>query len=328
MTLFTIETTYRLPVYRHRTYEADTFAEACRLAIEDDDWTHEKHDFDSAGENYISGAWEGRDVAYRAPAVPVPSHYQETAQRQVEHFTVLLELVKGLIGASQPTSRSFCATRRLPRSPRPKRSSPAPEIPSDPKPRSIPMPTYRLGSSPLINAPGIVARAINGYAFERDRPVLLRVVAEGWPSIPEDHVSMLLSTTVPYDVDGDTVVFTVTDQGSARTSDAIRFEGHRVDGTFVVTAFGAAGEIAVLNPRTDLRNHSPTGFAWGYAGSGPAQLALALLSQVLGDDARAVRLYQRFKDSVIAKLGTSWCVTEAELLGHVRCLEEEADRKQ
>src|SRR5467141_965015 len=27
----------------------------------------------------------------------------------------------------------------------------------------------------------------------------------------------------------------------------------------------------------EARNHSPTGFAWGYGGSGPAQLALALL---------------------------------------------------
>src|SRR5262245_22144387 len=27
----------------------------------------------------------------------------------------------------------------------------------------------------------------------------------------------------------------------------------------------------------ELRNHSPTGFEWGYGGSGPAQLALALL---------------------------------------------------
>src|SRR5205823_6333568 len=32
-----------------------------------------------------------------------------------------------------------------------------------------------------------------------------------------------------------------------------------------------------LLPRFDLRNHSPTGFEWGYAGSGPAQLSLALL---------------------------------------------------
>ena len=34
----TIETSYRLPAYRHRTYQADTVALACRQAIEDDDW--------------------------------------------------------------------------------------------------------------------------------------------------------------------------------------------------------------------------------------------------------------------------------------------------
>jgi hypothetical protein len=36
MALRTIETTYRLPVFRHKTYEAETLAHACRLAIEDD----------------------------------------------------------------------------------------------------------------------------------------------------------------------------------------------------------------------------------------------------------------------------------------------------
>jgi hypothetical protein len=37
MPIFTIETTYRLPVYRQRSYEADSLAEACRFAVEDDD---------------------------------------------------------------------------------------------------------------------------------------------------------------------------------------------------------------------------------------------------------------------------------------------------
>jgi hypothetical protein len=41
----------------------------------------------------------------------------------------------------------------------------------------------------------------------------------------------------------------------------------------------------------------------GYAGSGPAQLALAILCDALGDDERALRLYQLFKDAVIARLG-------------------------
>jgi Family of unknown function (DUF6166) len=35
--------------------------------------------------------------------------------------------------------------------------------------------------------------------------------------------------------------------------------------------------------RLDLFNHSPTGFGWGYGGSGPAQLAVALLADALGD---------------------------------------------
>jgi len=35
----------------------------------------------------------------------------------------------------------------------------------------------------------------------------------------------------------------------------------------------------ILSPERSLkkRNHSPTGFNWGYIGSGPSQLALALL---------------------------------------------------
>lgn len=58
-----------------------------------------------------------------------------------------------------------------------------------------------------------------------------------------------------------------------------------------------------LDPRTDLWNHSPDGFEVGYCGSGPAQLALAILADCLGDqDNLAIRLHQRFKFDVIAKL--------------------------
>lgn len=64
-----------------------------------------------------------------------------------------------------------------------------------------------------------------------------------------------------------------------------------------------------LPPRTDLRNHSPDGFEWGYFGSGPSQLALAILADhfryALGsDDADelALRYYQRFKEQVISRL--------------------------
>jgi len=50
-----------------------------------------------------------------------------------------------------------------------------------------------------------------------------------------------------------------------------------------------------------VKRHSPTGFAWGYYGSGPAQLALAILLE-LTDENTALRLYQQFKEDVIAKL--------------------------
>ncbi len=51
-------------------------------------------------------------------------------------------------------------------------------------------------------------------------------------------------------------------------------------------------------------NHSPDGFNWGYGGSGPAQLALALLLHYTDRD-KAVFLYQRFKWEVIAVLPQS-----------------------
>ena len=49
------------------------------------------------------------------------------------------------------------------------------------------------------------------------------------------------------------------------------YEGSRQGYAVIVTVNGRP-----LNPRLDLYNHSPTGFEWGYCGSGPAQLALAI----------------------------------------------------
>jgi hypothetical protein len=56
-----------------------------------------------------------------------------------------------------------------------------------------------------------------------------------------------------------------------------------------------------LSPRRSqrLRNHSPTGFAWGYGGSGPAQLALALLLDVTHNETLSLELYQQFKREIV-----------------------------
>ncbi|HTZ37850.1 MAG TPA: DUF6166 domain-containing protein [Stellaceae bacterium] len=79
----------------------------------------------------------------------------------------------------------------------------------------------------------------------------------------------------------------------------------------------AGAEVTVdgrpLDPRFDLKRLSPTGFEWTYTGNGPAQLALALLADHLGDDARALQLHDRFMRAVVAELDNSWELTSADI---------------
>jgi hypothetical protein len=116
MPIFTIETTYRLPVYRHQTYEAATMEEACRLAVDDDDWSTEKRDYESAGETYVTGIWSGENAAYSGAAQPIPSHYVEAPQRIALHLEVLLGLVKVLASQSdtEQLDRAFWLERARP----------------------------------------------------------------------------------------------------------------------------------------------------------------------------------------------------------------------
>jgi hypothetical protein len=85
-------------------------------------------------------------------------------------------------------------------------------------------------------------------------------------------------------------------------------------------AFASRG----LDPRFDLKDHSPTGFEWGYAGSGPAQLALA--ADVLGDDEAALDVYQRLKFRIVGRLPEGgWTLTEEELAAAIRALGRAAE---
>lgn len=78
------------------------------------------------------------------------------------------------------------------------------------------------------------------------------------------------------------------------------------------------GTVLALPPRLDLRNHSPTGFAWGYGGSGPAQLALALLADATGNDELALKHYQCFKAQVVANLPANFELPISRVSGWVR----------
>lgn len=84
-----------------------------------------------------------------------------------------------------------------------------------------------------------------------------------------------------------------------------------------------------LDPRIDLRNHSPTGFEWGYAGSGPAQLALALAADALGDDERARDVYQRLKFRLVGGLPKEdWTLTEDRIRSAVEAIEQEQGQRR
>jgi hypothetical protein len=86
------------------------------------------------------------------------------------------------------------------------------------------------------------------------------------------------------------------------------YRGGRSLAGAVVTVDGAP-----LAPRHDLRRLSATGFEWTYDGAGPAQLALALLADHLGDDAQALALYHRFMREVVAELDNSWELNSADI---------------
>lgn len=67
-------------------------------------------------------------------------------------------------------------------------------------------------------------------------------------------------------------------------------------------------DIVTLDEKTldhkyslQFANHSPTGFSWGYGGSGPAQLSLAILLALIPAD-QALVLYHDFKWEFVARI--------------------------
>lgn len=91
------------------------------------------------------------------------------------------------------------------------------------------------------------------------------------------------------------------------------YRGHRTEQGCVVQVYdGAVWEE--LDPRYDLRSHSPDGYEWGYGGSGPAQLALALLADALQRDRLAEWWYQDYKRAVVCGLPREgWDLTQESI---------------
>ncbi|GAA0002254.1 hypothetical protein BRDID11002_22550 [Bradyrhizobium diazoefficiens] len=62
-----------MPIYRQRTYEAETLDQACDLAIADEGWDDNRSDVETSGDTYVTGAWEGRDAAFSGRRLAFPS---------------------------------------------------------------------------------------------------------------------------------------------------------------------------------------------------------------------------------------------------------------
>jgi hypothetical protein len=60
-----------------------------------------------------------------------------------------------------------------------------------------------------------------------------------------------------------------------------------------------------------IRDHSPCGFNYGYGGSGPAQLALAIMLDFLDDADFAQSVYQQFKWAFVC----AWQDDRAQITG-------------
>jgi len=99
------------------------------------------------------------------------------------------------------------------------------------------------------------------------------------------------------------------------------YTGERPAGTAHVRVVNLGEGDQPLDPRLDLMNHSPDGFDWGYGGSGPAQLALALLADAVGNDAIALRYHLEFKNGFVSRLsGNKWTIPADYVRGWARAM--------
>jgi Family of unknown function (DUF6166) len=95
------------------------------------------------------------------------------------------------------------------------------------------------------------------------------------------------------------------------------YQGKRTIDGLVVTVDGKP-----LSEHYEVKRFTKFGFEWTYEGDSPQQLALAILADYLGDNARAIRLCEPFMKQTVANLDNDWQLTGAEVDAAVRSLEK------
>ncbi|HEX3937955.1 MAG TPA: DUF6166 domain-containing protein [Xanthobacteraceae bacterium] len=94
------------------------------------------------------------------------------------------------------------------------------------------------------------------------------------------------------------------------------YHGKRTIDGLIVTADGRP-----LAEHYDVKRFTRFGFEWTYEGESPQQLALAILVDYLGDNARAIRLSEPFMRAVVANLDNDWQLTGDDIDAALRQLE-------
>ncbi len=83
-----------------------------------------------------------------------------------------------------------------------------------------------------------------------------------------------------------------------------------------------------LPERTDIKPISSDGFEWSYEGTAPAQLALALLADHLGDSQRALMLTDAFMRQVVANFNNEWEMGSEDIAAAIAAIERSPDTVQ
>ena len=96
------------------------------------------------------------------------------------------------------------------------------------------------------------------------------------------------------------------------------YTGIRTDGYVTITVGSDEGTNYYLPPRLDLFNHSPSGFEWGYRGSGPAQTALAILAHATGDDAFSLHWHRKYMADLVADFPKEFILTSGSVMSWVK----------
>ena len=102
-----------------------------------------------------------------------------------------------------------------------------------------------------------------------------------------------------------------------------RFYSGQRNGQLTVRDGGGGAPKRVLAIRFDLRQQRTEVIARIRDGADPALIALTLLADALGDDARALETHEYFSRRVVDLFPDRWTITRSRILAYVDLIEHE-----